>query len=277
MRRMGTSYAGVSAFDADLTIEGLTIRDTNNSIGLSCNATSAVAPRHFVLLREASLINNNYDNISASKCDVFIEKSSILGDSVSAGEGSLTIDQSTFSGSFISHNFGDLTITRSVFADGSGIQVSGPGSFTITNNFIYRSGSATGANAVSFNAPRSPAIFAFNTLTENVAGPSATAYGLLCTGFAPVFSNNILWNNSGGGVNISGCLLTYSDVQGGAPGAGNLNANPLFVNASASNFHLQAGSPCRNVGDPSGAPSLDFDGDARPMGTGIDIGADETP
>ena len=55
------------------------------------------------------------------------------------------------------------------------------------------------------------------------------------------------------------------------PAAANLSGDPL-VDAS---WHLLPGSPCIDRGTASGAPALDFDGDVRPRGTGIDIGADE--
>jgi predicted GH43/DUF377 family glycosyl hydrolase len=49
----------------------------------------------------------------------------------------------------------------------------------------------------------------------------------------------------------------------GNPGEGNINADPLFVNTTAGDYHLQAGSPAINAGTPSGAPLDDLDGNLR--------------
>lgn len=40
-------------------------------------------------------------------------------------------------------------------------------------------------------------------------------------------------------------------------------------------FHLASGSVCIDRGTPTDAPDHDLDGDARPLGAGIDVGADE--
>jgi PKD repeat protein len=74
---------------------------------------------------------------------------------------------------------------------------------------------------------------------------------------------------------------TYSDIcdTGGVPwpGAGNICANPVFVDAAGGDYHLRVGSPCINAGTNAGAPSDDIDGDARPWppAGAVDIGADE--
>ena len=72
-------------------------------------------------------------------------------------------------------------------------------------------------------------------------------------------------------------MVTYCDIQGGYGGTGNIDADPFFVNPSASDYHLQPGSPCIDIGD-NAAPSLpttDFEGDPRILGGIVDMGVDE--
>jgi len=60
-------------------------------------------------------------------------------------------------------------------------------------------------------------------------------------------------------------IVRYSDVQGGWPGTGNIDADPVFVGPYNEDFHLRWRSPCIDAGDP--ASPLD------PDGTRNDIGA----
>lgn len=59
------------------------------------------------------------------------------------------------------------------------------------------------------------------------------------------------------------------------PGAGNIDADPLFVNVGGGNFHLSSGSPCIDTGTASGAPATDIEGNPRPQSYGFDMGAYE--
>ena len=95
--------------------------------------------------------------------------------------------------------------------------------------------------------------------------------------------NSILWGN-GPSQASSDATISYSDVQGGWPGSGNISADPLFVDPAAGDYHLLAGSPCIDTGDPAYVPlpgEVDLDGQRRVWdGNGdglsyVDMGVDE--
>ena len=69
-----------------------------------------------------------------------------------------------------------------------------------------------------------------------------------------------IWNNDGSTITV-----TYSDVQGGWPGDGNLDADPYFLDSDQDNFRLGPGSPCIDTGNNAAVPpdvaDLDDDGD----------------
>jgi hypothetical protein len=83
------------------------------------------------------------------------------------------------------------------------------------------------------------------TVANNVGG------GILAGEFASMarVSNSIVWGNTSG-AEVAGDAITvrYSNVQGGAPGIGNLNANPKFLGALVGNYRVQSTSPCIDAG-----------------------------
>ena len=82
-----------------------------------------------------------------------------------------------------------------------------------------------------------------------------------------VMSNCILWGNEPDQVfdDISLTTVSYSSVEGGWPGIGNIDADPQFVDPDASDFRLSSGSPCIDAGVNNAMPpdtfDLDDDGD----------------
>jgi hypothetical protein len=82
----------------------------------------------------------------------------------------------------------------------------------------------------------------------------------------------IVWGNFGNQIDAfgapynRGCVatVTWSCVQNGFPGTGNLALDPRFVSPAALDYGLQANSPCIDAGDPAAA--LDFDGTRRDLG-----------
>jgi hypothetical protein len=96
--------------------------------------------------------------------------------------------------------------------------------------------------------------------------------------------NSIIWGNNGwcDGDQIyvasdrSTVVIRYSDIAGGWDGEGNIEADPKFINEARRDFHLDSGSPCIDSGTDAGAPEYDIDGDPRPEGDRVDMGADES-
>jgi hypothetical protein len=91
-----------------------------------------------------------------------------------------------------------------------------------------------------------------------------------------------IWNNDNSIITIS-----YSDVQGGWLGLGNIDGDPCFVEAGfwdangvwvEGDYHLLDDSPCIDTGDPNyiAEPNeTDLDGNPRVSGGRIDMGAYE--
>ncbi|MHC4110407.1 MAG: choice-of-anchor Q domain-containing protein, partial [Planctomycetota bacterium] len=101
-------------------------------------------------------------------------------------------------------------------------------------------------------------------------------------------SNCILWGDTPDEIHagIRPPLITYSDIQGGWPGLGNIDTDPLFVDPNGpdnipgtedDNLHLLPYSPCIDAGDPTGdyTDQTDMDGEQRVLYDNVDIGADE--
>jgi len=100
----------------------------------------------------------------------------------------------------------------------------------------------------------------------SISGNSAYSYGggIFCDWYSnPSLVNCILWNDSPQEIYIfdgSGVNATYSDIQGGWAGTGNINADPLFVDPANGDYHLSwtnypvqdsTMSPCIDAGDPN--------------------------
>ena len=92
---------------------------------------------------------------------------------------------------------------------------------------------------------------------------------------SPMVTNCILWSDSPDEIAGGTPTVTFSDVQGGFPGTGNIDADPQFIDADGpdnipgtedDDLRLSPGSPCIDAGDNTAVPlgvTTDLDGNPR--------------
>jgi len=81
---------------------------------------------------------------------------------------------------------------------------------------------------------------------------------------ASTVRNSIVWGNANPEIYNTWdgtATVTYTDVEGGYSGTGNINADPGFV--SGTDLHLTGSSPCIDAADGDVDPELDIEGNPR--------------
>ncbi|MCP4693999.1 MAG: hypothetical protein GY859_38550 [Desulfobacterales bacterium] len=147
-------------------------------------------------------------------------------------------------------------------------------SSSITNSVISANTASQEGGGVYVMGHAAPGIMnATFSLNSAVSGG-----GIYCKDYgSPTIANSIFWADAPDEIfymeHFSDIVVTYSDVQGSFSGAGNINADPLFVGDG--NYHLTQNSPCIDAGASDGAPDEDLEETPRPLGAGPDMGAYE--
>jgi len=198
-----------------------------------------------------------------------------------------------FSNNIVSHNTTD--------AAGGGIYYRSYSLGVVSNNIIannvvfgYPEGDGGGILVSIYATP----ILINNTIVNNFANVGG---GGICSDrfSSPTIINTIVWGNDAPtGPQIwveydklwgpAKLTIGYSDVEGGLAdvvvdqgcflhwGAGMIDGDPRFVDAAGDDYHLLAGSACRDSGlAHAQLPLEDFEGDPRIANGKADIGADE--
>jgi len=156
-------------------------------------------------------------------------------------------------------------------SDGGGIILDDDVDAIITRTSVvnnYASGNIGGIDVMNTDATINNV-----TVSRNASGGGG---GVGITNANVDITNSIVWENTGNEVWVysGSATVTYSDIDGGYDGDGNIDANPLFVDASNGDYTLQSGSPCIDAG------TADTDGDGEDditdfYGVAPDMGAYE--
>jgi parallel beta-helix repeat protein len=173
---------------------------------------------------------NDYANPTVTNCTFSGNTAAYYGGGMVNGYSSPTMANCTFSGNTAGYYGGGMYNYE--------CQV-----VTVTNGTF-------GGNSASFGKA-----FVFDSFEQQDPGNLHMANSILWDG------GDEIWNNDGSTITI-----TYSDVQGGWPGPGNIVADPMFVDAANGDYHLQTGSPCLDAGHNwaiAGRAEVDLDGNPR--------------
>ncbi len=245
------TYTGPGDVDLDTGGKNLTIQSVHGAAStvIDCGGSSSVDHRGFIIQSGETVsitgltIKNGYESsarggaIDSLLGDLALANCIISGNTASDG-GGIAND----------HNFGGSITLTNCLVFGNTASNNGGGVFNETYN-----GSLTLTNCTfsANTASGSGGGIGNNQYRGSVTLTNSIFYGDTATNTAEIYSN----------IGTSLALISC-DVQGGYPGTGNIDSDPLFV--SATDFHLLPGSPALGTGDSTGAPATDIEGTTRP-------------
>ena len=266
-------------------IDGFTIRNGSGTFlyhqyygaGILCESTSSPTISNNVIT--GNTVEGYGGGIYCSSSSPVITGNTITNNSATYGDGggiycsqsTATITGNTVSGNTASHGAGIYVYSSS----GSGPTAAGN---IITGNTATTSGG--GLSCVS------RAVITNNTIVSNTGGSGGGIYcsssttWLKLTNNIVAFNNSGICNNSGTPALSNNCVYgnTAYQYSGLSAGAGDISADPAFVDRADDNLHIQPNSPCVDAGlnTATGLPTTDMDSQPRVQNETVDIGADES-
>lgn len=248
------------------TIQGFTIRNCSDEIGGAIYELNFERDSHLTL-QDCRFIGNTAD--------------SAVGGVFSYGLGSLTVSGCTFSDNGSLNAIGALGVSKPVLRVFNSVFASNQGGFVAAAvgdgcadstyvNCVFSRNAAGFGSAISSGTLATRIVncsFSDNQGTPLESGPETDANVSLV--------NCILWGSGPPLADAPGASAVWCDIEGGWPGEGNIDADPLFLQPGTHDLRLAEGSPCVDAGSDAALPPdvLDLDGDgdtAEPLPVDLD-------
>ncbi len=258
--------------------ENVTLDDTNPAACIY-----ALQCRNLVINNQT--ITNNTHGIALMDCSGATIENVICRDNQESNlfisnSRNVTVNQGLFTHSSIGIDMANSTGVEISNVEcghnGTGIQTISV-DFTLINSLIHNNtqGGGIGYNA---SADRQGIIQGCTIINNSLMGGTVPNEGGAITGAAELLNvlDSILWNNTPGTIpypEFYNYSASYCCVQDPLDGPGNITEDPLLT----ADGHLTIDSPCVNAATPGRrrVTGVDMDGEARRIGTNVDIGADE--
>jgi hypothetical protein len=249
---------------AGVVLDGAVVQNSPRD-GIRCE-------RGTLTLVRATIRNNGDYGVNAAACEVHIAQS-LFSFNTDFGVLSYATDQSNPVDA-------KLYVDRTRFDGNQGGGISFSGLLDVRNSVFVRTG-VDYNSAIRASESIAGTVIAFNTFVSNVAG----FVSIVVCGGQGVVSSNVFHRNetefSGTDELVDiGCRQVESNYADKALPESTTRPNvmgdaPGFVSLATDDFHLVAGSPLIDRGDPAYASETDFDGNPRTAGAAPDIGAFE--
>ncbi len=303
----------VHLYDSGPTIEGFTIRNGLYSFGGGAGAGIYASNVNQVSLIQNKIHHNNASsNFNTNGGGIYVSGSGIISgntifDNLSTGQsgingagggiyssGNVTItnnlvysNTANLSGAGIYATGNPKISENQIFSNtnafwGSGLYLNGEAQ--ILNNWVYNNQASNSAAGILVDGTStSPVVLHNNTIISNTANSSSAIQ--INSSILVSLSHNIVVSNvnSGGGNQLQLNSTTegqYNNIypsESHAELTNTLNHSPSFSDLANFDLHLANGDANIDAGNINIAPAnlKDIDGDSRPCGAQIDIGADE--
>jgi len=247
------------------------ILDNNYGSGLACFFNS------FPIVDNAT-ITNNYNGFGGGGI-YCVSSSPILTNIIISNNSSSTYGGGIFCDEESSPNMSNITISNNTSQLGGGMYCENDSEPDIVNTLIINNTANHGGGLYCCTSSSLKIIN--STIVNNNANAGS---GIYCsTGAHPQTINCILWNNNPEEIHLGSgtcnVIASYTNIQGGWEGTGNIDNDPNFIGSGDYPFSLQSNSPCVNFGNPDttglNLPVYDLAGNPRIYGGRIDMGAYE--